>query len=237
MAPNDIYQFSLISALMSGLTSSTSSTSISSLLTHGTFGVGTFESMDGEMIVLDSTAYQFHGDGSTNVASPSQLVPFAMVSDFQPQKCQSISLPSKQAMLDTIDDAFPHAQNAFVLFRLQGSFRHVKIRAIHPQAYAGQRLAELAEGQMVREFADVAGTVVGLRSPRWSEGISVVGVHAHFIDDGRAMGGHVLEIEGAGEVRFEGSVGGKLELELPESREFGERELDLDRAGIRKAEG
>ncbi|CAL3972113.1 hypothetical protein PZA11_005310 [Diplocarpon coronariae] len=237
MAPNDIYQFSLISALMSGLASSTSSTPISSLLTHGTFGVGTFESMDGEMIVLDSTAYQFHADGSTNIVSPSQLVPFAMVSDFQPQKSQAISLPSKQAMLDTVDDAFPHAKNAFVLFRLQGRFRHVRIRAIHKQAYAGQKLAELAEGQMVREFANVEGTVVGLRSPRWSEGVSVVGVHAHFIDEGRAFGGHVLGIEGAGEVRFEGSVGGKLELELPGSTEFGERELELDRAGIRQAEG
>lgn len=237
MAPNDIYQFSLISALMSGLASASSSTTTSELLKHGSFGVGTFENMDGEMIVLDSEAYQFHGDGTTNLVSPSQFIPFALVTNFQPQLSKSISLPSKQTLLDTIEQSFPYAKNSFVLFKVTGKFKNVKIRAIHKQQYAGQKLAELAEGQMIREFNDVEGTVVGIRSPKWSVGISVVGVHAHFIDEGRTFGGHVLEVRGEGEVRFEGAVGGRFEVEVPSGKEFGERELDLDVAGIKQAEG
>lgn len=237
MAPNEIYQFSLISALMSGLASASSSTPISTLLQHGSFGVGTFESMDGEMVVLDSRAYQFHGDGRTNRVAGDQLVPFAMVADFQPQVRRSLRVPSKADLLAEVDATFPSAKNAFVLFKVTGRFSKVKVRAIHKQSYEGQRLSELAEGQTVKDFEHVEGTVVGLRSPRWSEGVSVVGVHAHFIDARRELGGHILEIEGDGELSFEGSVGGSLHLELPGSKEFGERELDLDRAGIRKAEG
>lgn len=49
----------------------------------------------------------------------------------------------------------------------------------------------------------------------------------------------VLEIEAADgtKVRFEGSVSGNFRLELPRSKEFGEKELDLDATGIEKAEG
>ncbi|EKD16913.1 uncharacterized protein L3040_001194 [Drepanopeziza brunnea f. sp. 'multigermtubi'] len=237
MAPNEVYQFSIISALMSGLASASSSMPVSTLLTHGNFGLGTFEQMDGEMIVLDSEAYQFHADGSTHLASGAQLVPFAMVADFQPALARPIAVASKGSLLAELEQAFPSARNAFVLFRLVGRFGRVKVRAIHKQAYEGQPLAELAEGQAVREFVRVEGTVVGIRSPGWSEGVSVVGVHAHFIDVGRRFGGHILELEGDGEVGFEGVVAERFHVEVPGSTEFGERELDLDRAAIQKAEG
>ncbi|KAG4438881.1 hypothetical protein IFR05_005616 [Cadophora sp. M221] len=237
--PNEIYQFSIISALMSGLASSSSSIPISTLLKHGTFGMGTFESMDGEMLILDSMAYQFHADGSINLCSPDQLVPFAIITPFTPSLTKRISLPNKKAMLEEIDATFPEAKNAFVVFKIEGVFKRVKIRAIHRQAYGGQKLAELAEGQAVRSFEDVRGTVVGVRSPAWSVGVSVVGVHAHFVDEGRKIGGHVLEIEAEDgtEVALEGAVSGSFRLELPQSKEFGEKELDLDVLGIEKAEG
>lgn len=49
----------------------------------------------------------------------------------------------------------------------------------------------------------------------------------------------VLEIEAADgtEVTLSGSVSGSFRLELPQSKEFGEKELDLDVLGIEKAEG
>ena len=98
MARNEIYQFSVMSALMSGLASPASSIPVSELLTYGDFGVGTFEGMDGEMVVIDSKAYQFRGDGSTHEVSPDQLVPFAMVSRFEPQLTKTIKTRTKAAV-------------------------------------------------------------------------------------------------------------------------------------------
>lgn len=150
------------------------------------------------MVVLDSIAYQFHGDGTTNPVSGDQLVPFALVSQFSPQVTKKLEeLSSKAALVEEVEKASQGARNAFVLFKLQGKFQHVKIRAVHKQAYSGQPLAELADQQSVNELHDVVGTVVGVRSPGWSVGVSVVGIHAHFIDEGRKLGGHILEIEGS----------------------------------------
>ncbi|XMA08009.1 hypothetical protein WAI453_000800 [Rhynchosporium graminicola] len=236
---NEIFQFSIISALMSGLASESSSIPISTLLAHGSLGMGTFASMDGEMVILDSIAYQFHADGSIDLCPPTQLVPFALITPFQPSLQTSIALPNKASLSKSLDRLFPEAKNAFVIFKAEGVFRRVKIRAIHKQRFDGEKLDVLAREQAVRTLENVRGTVVGFRSPAWSVGVSVVGVHAHFVDEGRKVGGHVLEIEAEDgtEITFEGSVSGSFRLELPQSKEFGERELDLDVLGIEKAEG
>jgi acetolactate decarboxylase len=237
MANNEIYQFSVMSALMSGLASPESSIPVSSLLAHGDFGVGTFEGMDGEMVVIDSKAYQFRGDGSTQQVSPNQLVPFAMVSRFVPQLTKSIKTQTKAALQEEIERALPDAKNAFILFKVHGTFKRIKIRAIHAQSYPGQPLSTLTENQMIKEFHSVKGTIVGLRSPGWSVGVSVVGVHAHFIDEERKSGGHILELEVEEDVILELVVSNTFHLQLPKSSEFGARELELDEAGINKAEG
>jgi alpha-acetolactate decarboxylase len=71
--PNEIYQFSIISALMDGVASH--GIPISSLLTHGDHGLGTFRAMDGEMIILDSAVYQMKADGSiVPIASPDKVI-------------------------------------------------------------------------------------------------------------------------------------------------------------------
>ncbi|KAE9363308.1 alpha-acetolactate decarboxylase [Stipitochalara longipes BDJ] len=237
MANNEIYQFSVMSALMSGLASPASSIPVSELLTHGDFGVGTFEGMDGEMVVVGSKAYQFRGDGSTHEVSPDQLVPFAMVSRFVPQLTKTIKTKTKAALQEEIESTLPDAKNAFVLFKAHGQFEKIKIRAIHAQSYPGQPLPQLTENQMIKEFHSVKGTIVGLRSPGWSVGMSVVGVHAHFINEDRKSGGHILELSAEEDVLLELAVSNSLHLQLPKSSEFGARELELDEAGINKAEG
>lgn len=60
--PNQIYQYSLLNALMSGLCNE--GITARKLLQHGTQGLGTFANMDGELVMLDSTIYHFHADGS-----------------------------------------------------------------------------------------------------------------------------------------------------------------------------
>lgn len=45
---------------------------IRELLRHGNFGLGTFNALDGEMLVLDGACYQLRGDGSVRLADPDQ---------------------------------------------------------------------------------------------------------------------------------------------------------------------
>ena len=49
------------------------------LLSDGDFGLGTFERLDGEMVILDGNIYQVRGDGSVRQRQDEFRVPFAVV--------------------------------------------------------------------------------------------------------------------------------------------------------------
>ena len=51
---------------------------------HGDFGIGTFDHLDGEMIMLDGMIYQITGDGHVTVVDDSAMTPFACVTFYEP---------------------------------------------------------------------------------------------------------------------------------------------------------
>ena len=57
-----MYQISTSTALVEGVDKGVVSSR--TLLEHGDFGLGTFENLDGEMVVVDGAIYQVQGDGS-----------------------------------------------------------------------------------------------------------------------------------------------------------------------------
>ena len=76
MKSNKIYQVSTLQALALGY--SRPVVTVQELLKHGDTGLGTFENVDGEMIILDGVCYQAKPDGSTIRTEESAGVPFAV---------------------------------------------------------------------------------------------------------------------------------------------------------------
>src|ERR1700744_6775171 len=74
---SEVYQTSTMGALLDGVYDG--DVTIRELLQHGNFGLGTFNGLDGEMLVLDGACYQLRGDGSAHVADPEQPNPFPVV--------------------------------------------------------------------------------------------------------------------------------------------------------------
>ena len=72
-----IYQISTLQALALGY--SRSVVTVNELLQHGNIGLGTFEDVNGEMIVLDGECYRATEDGTVWKADPDMGVPFASV--------------------------------------------------------------------------------------------------------------------------------------------------------------
>ncbi len=56
MQVNRLFQYNTLGALMAGLYGG--SLTVGELLEHGDLGLGTLDSIDGELIVLDGKAYQ-----------------------------------------------------------------------------------------------------------------------------------------------------------------------------------
>ncbi|MCJ1328861.1 hypothetical protein MMC10_005538 [Thelotrema lepadinum] len=235
LPPNHIYQYSLLSALMAGASSSGIP---ASTLSPYTQGLGTFALMDGELILLDGTVYQLQASGTVRTAAADDQIPFAMATSLQPSAKFTATLPTKAAFHARLGETFPGGNNLFVAYRLEAphGWKRLKVRTVAGQKYPGQPLFELGDSQKVFEYSDVRGTVVGFRSPEAWQGISVAGEHLHFISEDRGFGGHVLEMEGDG-VEVAAAEVADLHVQLPRSREFNEASLGVDDGGIRKVEG
>jgi alpha-acetolactate decarboxylase len=242
MATNELYQYSIISALMEGVASS--GISLSTLLSHGTYGLGTFRHLVGEMIVLDGQVYQMKSDGSVSaISDPSALAstitPFAAVTRFAPTTTRTCTLPSKDALHALLSSLLPDAaHNHFMAVRVTGVFARVTVRTVGGQTYPHEPLGDVGKHQASHSFEAVRGTVFGFRSPAYAQGLSVAGDHLHFITEDRLRGGHLLSLVAEEEVCVEAGAVWKLHLELPRGdREFSQAKLESDAEGIKTVEG
>jgi acetolactate decarboxylase len=187
-----VFQVSTSGALVAGVYDN--EVTVGTLLKHGNFGLGTFAGLDGEMVVLDGRVYQAHGSGKVTEATADAGAPFAVVTDFTPDRSGTITAVGSFDDLEARCDTFRSSDNIFYAFRLHGQFLHIKTRVVNPPA-PGIALAAAAKSQSEFVFENVVGTLVGIWSPAFASEFSVQGYHFHFISDGRDQGGHVLEVK------------------------------------------
>ncbi len=76
-----IYQVALLQSLTQGYYDGI--IKVSELKEHGDTGIGTFEGVNGEMIVIDGKVYQALSDGSVKEAADDETVPFSNVTFFE----------------------------------------------------------------------------------------------------------------------------------------------------------
>jgi len=215
--PGAVYQTSTMAALLDGIYDG--DVTIAELLTHGDFGLGTFNHLDGEMVVLDGTCYRLRADGSATVASGQDKTPFAAVLWFRPDTTVSVTSPvGRDALTGFIDGAIPSPNLTYAL-RVSGSFARVRTRTVMAQRPPYPPLTEAAAHQQVSDLGHVAGTLAGFRTPAYEQGISVAGYHLHFLTQDRRHGGHVLDFSlDHGDVMI--STASELHLSLPRTAPF-----------------
>ena len=85
----EAYQVATISSLLAG--GYDGDTTVGEMLRHGDFGLGTFNGIDGEMMVLDGRVYRGTTDSRAHLVARSELTPFAVVVDFHPQTSMSVA--------------------------------------------------------------------------------------------------------------------------------------------------
>ncbi|KAK4186969.1 alpha-acetolactate decarboxylase [Podospora australis] len=237
MAKNEVFQFSLISALMDGVASH--GTPISRVLAHGDHGLGTFRNMVGEMIVVDGEVYQMKHDGSVIHVNPEDTItPFATVTRFQATTKTKASVTGKKDLKELLTRLFPSSKNHFLAIRMDGVFRKINFRTAGGQCRPREGMVDVCARQAEHTFEGEKGTIVGFRCPEYVMGINVAGDHLHFISEDRQRGGHILSFETDGEVEVGISQMSNFHLELPtEDEEFNTAALAKDEKGIKAVEG
>ncbi|KAM0354984.1 hypothetical protein ACHAPU_000828 [Fusarium lateritium] len=240
MASNHLFQYSVVSALMDGVAET--GITISELLKHGDHGLGTFRHMVGEMIILDGIIYDMKVDGSVTAldsnACAEQTAPFAMITKYQPTTTASKQIPSKESLTEMLSQLLPGTKNHYVAFRVEGTFKSVTVRTVGGQQSPGESLAEIGKRQTSHSFNDIKGTIIGFRSPAFMQGISVAGDHLHFLGADRESGGHVLSIEGDGDLEISAAPITAVNLQLPSGDDaYNQAKLVRDDDGIAAVEG
>lgn len=212
---------------------------LADLLKHGSTGIGTFDGLDGEVIILDGEVYQAVADGTVNhVTDMGATMPFASV--HTPADLATISMTDVD--FNALNGAFVHQhelQNVFAALRLTGTFDHVKVRIAPKQEPPYPSLLEVAQGQPTFTRDQVAGTIIGYYAPAIFGSVTAAGWHLHFLSDDRQFAGHLLEFNAptlAGDLQiFE-----TLEQHLPVADQaFRRGQVDLAtlRDGIAQSEG
>jgi acetolactate decarboxylase len=188
-----LFQSSTISALSEG--SFDGDLTYKDLRQHGDFGLGTFDDLDGEMIALAGEFYQIKADGRAYLAEDSMETPFAVVTFFEPDKTVSLDRSLDYEQLKQYLDSMLPDRDIFYAIKVEGTFEYIKARSVAAQSKPYPPLAEALEGQIIFEFHDITGSLVGFWCPIYVEGINVPGYHLHFITGDRKAGGHLLDCQ------------------------------------------
>ncbi len=187
---NAITQVATIDALLAGVYDG--HITIGELLEFGDFGLGTFDKLDGEMLVLDGVVYQIKVDGNVYTPDDTMTTPFAAVSNFDAgaeyNMEENLDLDSLKAMLDTKISN----RNQFYGIKITGTFKYMKTRSVPAQEKPYPVLVEIIPHQSIFEMENIEGTIVGYFCPDFVEGINVPGYHLHFISKDLQKGGHIL---------------------------------------------
>ena len=192
-AQDTVMQVSTIDALVAGLYDGTMP--CSQLLQYGDVGIGTFDRLEGEMIVLDDIVYQVKADGRVYTPGPGMKTPFASVCRFGADDTITLKNGMDFKELEEAIDTSISNKNLFYAVKITGTFSYMKTRSVPAQDKPYPPLAAVTKNQSVFEMQDVSGTIVGFRCPTYVQGINVPGYHLHFISDDRTRGGHILDLE------------------------------------------
>src|ERR1019366_8524405 len=115
-----LFQRSTIGALLAGIFDGDET--VGELLKRGDFGLGTFNALDGEMVVLDGACYHVRSDGSAELADPSRHTPFAAVTRFTAEHRFTIDSPATRAELSRHIDRAGRSANITIAVRIAGTF-------------------------------------------------------------------------------------------------------------------
>jgi acetolactate decarboxylase len=212
-----LFQISTIDALLEGLYDG--EITFKELKNHGDIGLGTFNALDGEMLMLNGKFYQVKADGTVRLAADSMKTPFSVVTFFEEDTSIVLDSNLSYNSLEKFLDKILPTKNIIYAFKIEGLFKYIRTRSVPAQEKPYLPLSEVVKTQPEFEFHNIKGTLVGFRLPEYISGINVPKYHLHFITEDRRGGGHLLECE-TEKIKIGIDFTEKFFVSLPETEEF-----------------
>jgi acetolactate decarboxylase len=232
---NDILFISApVNALVEGIFQA--ETTIGEIRQHGDFALGTFNQLDGEMVMLDGVTYQVTGNGDVKLVPDDVHSPFAIATFFRESSRDELEggFESLEDLFAKLQDLLP-SPNVMYALRIEGQFSFVRTRSV-PRQENYRRLIEITRNQPTFERTEVQGSLIGFHTPSFMSSLNVPGIHLHFISDDRTFGGHLLQCK-ARHATVRVQILRRLRMDLPTSLAYLTTDFSRDTADdLAKAE-
>ncbi len=168
---------------------------VKNLKAKGDIGLGSFDMLDGELVMLNGVAYRVREDGSISEGKPADEVAYADACFFHSDRGFSVNKPMNYDTLrKELSRQMPSA-NHFYAFRIHGIFDSLKLGGVPKQSPPFDKgLDVLIPARPIFTGTKVAGTMIGFYCPQFIGDINTAAYHFHFISDDKKLGGHVMEL-------------------------------------------
>lgn len=182
---------------------------VKDLLSDCDTGIGTYEGLDGEALIVNGVAYKGTADGTVVKMADTDKLAFSTVTKFDHSvKEQTITnvedIKTLKAKLQPIVD---QNKNIFYMFLAHAKFSKMHVRSCYKCAKPYPTHAETACEQREYHYEN-------------EEGINLPGWHFHFLSDDKTHGGHILGLS-ADEFTFKMNAIPEFDLILPTDHDFG----------------
>lgn len=232
-----LYQVSLLQGLTFG--DYNGSVTVEELKKHGDTGIGTFDGLNGELIMVDGEVYRAAGDGSIETISDEETIPFSNVTFIDADETKKLKGVSDYETLCSELDKFveENGKNRFYVIRIDGTFAEANVRSVNAQEEPYEPLVDVLEhDQTFFDYENIDGTIVGIYCPPYMGDLNAVGWHMHFISKDKAKGGHVLGIRITDAVLTWDATDG-FQMQVPQNEMFNGFDLTVDQTeDIKKVE-
>ncbi len=213
-----IYHYSVLKALDNGVLEG--NMKIGELKKNGDFGLGTFNKMDGEMIILDKTVYRVSPEGKITQPDDQTLIPYSVITFYHQDDTMSLNSATDYPSLKAFVAGRLPSKNLFYAFRIKGEFEFIKCGGANIQEKPyNKTLVQMLSDRPLYEGRQIRGTLVGFWCPAYIGDINTNGFHLHFISDDHSIGGHLMEFRAKSlEIGYDIKSGYKIHL--PDTKIF-----------------
>ena len=232
-----LYQVSLLQGLTLG--DYHGSITVEELKKHGDTGIGTFNKLNGELIMVDGVVYRAAGNGSIEVVSDDETIPFSNVTFMDTDETKELKgIADYESLCKELNKLVEEkGKNCFYVIRIDGTFAMANVRSVNAQDEPYEPLVDVLEhDQTFFDYENVNGTIVGIYCPPYMSDLNAAGWHLHFISADKDKGGHVLGLSITDAVLTWDDTTG-FQMQLPENEMFDKFDLTIDQTeDIKKVE-
>jgi len=234
LKPNAVFQYSTLSALLEGVYDG--ELTIGELKKHGNYGIGTFNALDGEMVLYEGECYKVTSDSKVVKVGDTEKTPFAAVCNFEPDTTIKISRPINLKDIKHYIDSVMPSGNLLFAYKISGSFDSIVIRSVPKQQKPYVRLIEAYKAQGIFTFTHQEGILFGYKFPKYLKDVNMDDYHLHFLAADKSKGGHLMNCRILnGEVAV--AYVRNFQLQFPDNNYFKTTSFTNSKSELLKIEG